>query len=274
MRIKLFEGGSSDNTGSGEDWDLVDSDIVVGETSEQEVATLVPCETGASDGGLALFVLGINGASLDVNNELLWGEIPDLDTGVGTEYEPVLLGGEENAVNGTVNFGLAQEFTFNEVPDDGETVLATWGEVRGLGGHIKRVNLSLVTDEGVLEGHGLVVPYLDGLVPWGADNDGGLVVLVEFNAWNPISVSVLFYGEFALTNSVPDLDVLVSATGSDLSVIGGESNCENISGVTNESLDGSTLFQVPEAESAVPWTGEAISAVLRKTQVTDEVRVT
>ena len=51
-------------------------------------------------------------------------------------------------------------------------------------------------------------------------------------------MSALLDGELALTDGVPDLEVLVSATGGNLSVIGGESDGENVSGVADESLDG------------------------------------
>ncbi len=71
-----------------------------------------------------LLAAGVNGGGLDVNDELLRGEIPDLDAVFGSEDEPVLLGGEENAVDGAVNFSLSEEFSFNEVPDDSETVFA------------------------------------------------------------------------------------------------------------------------------------------------------
>ena len=65
-------------------------------------------------------------------------------------------------------------------------------------------------------------------------------------------VGTLLDGELALTNGVPDLEVLVSATAGNLSVVGREGNCEDISGVANESLDCGALLQVPEAESTVP----------------------
>jgi hypothetical protein len=58
-------------------------------------------------------------------------------------------------------------------------------------------------------------------------------------------MSVLLNGEFALSNGVPDLEVLVNTTTSDLSVIWGEGNGENVSCVTNESLNGASLFEVP-----------------------------
>ena len=66
------------------DNDLVDTNVVVSETSEEEVSVLVPCETGAADGFLLIFVSCINWGSLEVNNEFLGWKIPDLDTGVST----------------------------------------------------------------------------------------------------------------------------------------------------------------------------------------------
>lgn len=106
--------------------DLVDSDVVVVETGEEEVSALVPGQTGASNWGWLLFSVGVNGDSLEVNDELLGGEIPDLDTVVSTENEPVVLGGEEHAVDWAVDFLLSEEFALNEVPDHGETVFTTW----------------------------------------------------------------------------------------------------------------------------------------------------
>lgn len=105
--------------------DLVDPNVVVIKTSEKEVSALVPCQAGAADWGSLLLLVSINWGGLDVNNELLGWEIPDLDTVIGTQNEPVVLGGEENAVDWAVNFFLSEEFTFNEVPDDGNTVFTT-----------------------------------------------------------------------------------------------------------------------------------------------------
>lgn len=65
-------------------------------------------------------------------------------------------------------------------------------------------------------------------------------------------MGVLFNGELALSNSVPDLKVLISSTTGDLSVIWGESDGKNVSGVANESLYGLSLFQVPKSKSTVP----------------------
>lgn len=269
----MLANSSSEWISSGSD-DLVDSDVVVVETSEEEVSALVPGQAGATNGGLLLLSGGIDGGGLDVNDELLWRKIPNLDAVLGSQNQPVLLGGEENAVDGAVNFSLSEELALNEVPDDSETVFASWSQVRSLGGHVEWVDLRFVANEGVLEGHSLVVPHLDGLVPWSADNDGVLGILVEFNAGNPVSVSILLNSEFALSNGVPDLEVLISSTTGNLSVIGGEGNGKNVSCVANESLNGLSLFQVPESQGSVPWTSQAISAILWEAQITDKVWVT
>ena len=110
-------------------------------------------------------MVGVKRSGLDVSDELLGGEIPDLNSVLGSEDEPVFLGGEENAVDRAINFGLAEELALNEVPDDSDAVLTAGSQVRGLGGHVERVDLSLVADEGVLQGHCLVIPHLDGLIP-------------------------------------------------------------------------------------------------------------
>ena len=86
-------------------------------------------------------------------------------------------------------------------------------------------------------------------------------------------MGTLLNSEFSLTDGVPDLEILVSATAGNLSVVGGESDGKNVSCVANESLDCLTLLQVPEAESAVPRTGKNVSAVLREGKVAHEVRV-
>ena len=62
-----------------------------------------------------------------------------------------------------------------------------------------------MTCEGVLEVHGLVIPYFDGSIPRSRDYNWVFGILVEFNARDPVSVCVLFNSEFTLSNSVPNL---------------------------------------------------------------------
>lgn len=81
-----------------------------------------------------------------------------------------------------------------------------------------------MTNKCVLKSHSLVIPDFDCLVPRSADNNWILSVLVELNARNPVGMGVLFNGEFAFSNGVPDLKVFISSTTGNLSVIWGESD--------------------------------------------------
>lgn len=252
--------------------DLVDTDVVVCEAGEQNVAVLVPGQGGAANGGSSLLI-GVDRGNLDVSNELLRGEIQNLDALLGTDDQPVLLGSEEDNVHGAVHLLLSEELALDEVPNDNEAVLATRGQEGGLRDHGERVDLSLVADKGVLKSHSLVVPHLDCLVPGGADNNGGLAILEELDGRNPVGVGALLNGELALAHGVPDLEVLVSAAAGNLSVVGGEGDGEHVSRVADESLDGVALLEVPQAEGAVPRAGEDVSAVLREGEVAHEVRV-
>jgi hypothetical protein len=90
--------------------------------------------------------------------------------------------------------------------------------------------------------HGVVVPDLDSLVPGGGNDDWVLGVMVELDSRDPVGVGVFLNSEFALSDGVPDLQSLVSSSGSDLSVIGGHVNGEHVSGVSNKSLSSFSLL--------------------------------
>lgn len=76
----------------------------------------------------------------------------------------------------------------------------------------------------MLQSHGLVAPHLDGLIIRSTHNQGILSVLVELHARHPVSVGILIDCELALTHCVPNLELFVSSSAGNLSVIGGESN--------------------------------------------------
>ena len=133
--------------------------------------------------------------------------------------------------------------------------------------------MSLVADEGVHQAHGLVVPDLDGSVPRSGHNDWLLDVVVESDAGNPVGMWLLVDCELANTVDVPDLDVLVHGARDDLSVVRGESDGEDILGVTHQRSVGGALLQVPESDGSVPGGSEAESAVGGEIDVGDEMRL-
>lgn len=253
--------------------DLVDSDVAVWETSKQQVSSLVPGKTCAGNWLGVLVHVGVQGSDHDVVDEVLWWQVPYLDALVSSQNEPILLGGKENNVDVALGIATTEEFAFNQVPDHGLSVFSSWGQVGSLWSHIEGVDLTGVAGEGVLQTHGLVVPDLDGSVPWSTHNDGVLGVLVELDAWDPVSVGVLLNGELALAYGVPNLQVLVSAATGNLSVVRWKCNSENISWVTHKSLTGDTLLDVPESQGTVPWSRQSISAVLWELDIWNEVGV-
>ena len=62
-------------------------------------------------------------------------------------------------------------------------------------------------------------PNFDGSVPRASCENGVLGVRGESNRGNPVIVHIILNSELALSNCIPDLDVLVSATRSNLPVV-------------------------------------------------------
>jgi len=260
-----------------------DSDGGIGETGIEVLLVLGPDEGSATDRCWDLW--GLSGSLLLLNwsgdflldfvfiDEFSAWEVIDLDTFLGTNDEPVKLGGEEDNVDGRFSINLIKMSTLNKVPDVDLTVSTTGGDEVGVWCEIKSVDLSLMSDESVHKSHNGVIPNLDGLVPGGRDDDWGLEILEISDAGNPVSVLVGINGEFALTVDVPDLDLLVHGTGGNLSVIWGESNGQNILGVTNKGGSGGGRLEVPESDGTIPGGGESESGILGEIEVGDEMGV-
>jgi len=142
--------------------------------------------------------------------------------------------------------------SFNKVPDVDLTVSTTGGDEVGVWCKIEGVDLSFVSYKSVHEGHDGVIPNLDGLIPRGGNNDWLFDIVEVSNAGNPIGMRVLVNGEFANSVDVPNLDGFIDGSRGDLSVIWGESNREDILGVTNKSLVGLGGLEVPESDGTIP----------------------
>jgi len=169
---------------------------------------------------------------------------------------------------------LSEPLALDDVPDHDLTVTGAGGEEGGVLNDIKGGNLSLVTGEGVKEGHVEVIPDLDGLIPRGSDAESGLASVVETDDGNGIGMLVLVDGELALGTGVPDLDVSIEGSSDDLSVISGKSDGKDVSLVTDELGDGAAGLDVPETDGTVPRGGESETGVTGKLDLGDEVRVT
>lgn len=251
----------------------VHTDEVVGPASEEQGTVLVPGQRGAAEGLLGVSLVGLHGGLGDLLEDLGAGQVKNLDTVLGTDDQPVELLGEEHAVDGGLEVLAGEPLALEEVPDDDVTVTGSRGEVGGTVDHVEGVNLSLVAGESVHEVHVQVVPDLDGSIPRGSHADGRLLGVVELDAGNGISVLVLVDGMLALRTGVPDLDLLVETSSDDLSVVVGESNGEDISGVTNELGDGLSLLNGPETDGTIPGSGESETGVSGENNLRNEVGV-
>jgi len=231
------------------------SDHAVGPAGVEVLLVLGPGQRGATNSLVGLFAIAgvaIEVLSLVGVDELSVWEIVHSDTFLGTNDEPVDLGGEEQDVNGRLSIDLIKMSSLDEVPDVDLTVSSSRGDEHGVLGEVEAVDLGLVSDESVHQAHGLVVPDLDGSVPRGGHDDWLLDVVVESDAGDPVGMWLLVDGELADTVDVPDLNVLVHGARDDLSVIWGESDGEDILLVTNHSLVGGALLQVPESDGSIP----------------------
>ena len=249
--------------------------MVVGPAGVEVGLGLGPGEGKTAEGllGSALVVLHASGGDL-ILNELLLGEVKDLDAALGGNDQPVELLGEEDGVDGGVAVVLGEPFALDDVPDHDHTIAGAGSEEGGVLDDIKGGNLSLVTTEGVEKGHVEVIPDLDGLIPRGGDAESGLLGVVESDDGDGISMVVLVDGELALGTGVPNLDVLVEGTSDDLSVVGGEGNGQNIFLVTEKLGDSSSGGNVPETDGTIPGGRESEAGVAGELDLGDEVRVT
>ena len=67
--------------------------------------------------------------------------------------------------------------------------------------------------------------------------------------------------EFAVAESVPQLDGAVTRARDDLAVIGGKGNGENVVVVADKSLGSDTSRKLPQAEGFIPGSGEGVGTV-------------
>lgn len=186
---------------------LVDIDISVGRSSEEDVAISGPRER--SDPGELGNVLAWLGDAVD---DSLGLEVPDLNAVIGGSAEPVVLGRERQGVDGGSGGQRVQVLAFVDVPEHSSSVLTTRSNQRTVWGNGQGVNDTSVTNQVGPELAVSQVPYLDDLVPTSRNNQGLLSGRRESNAGNPVVMLILLNGVLALTESVPELDGSVTTS--------------------------------------------------------------
>lgn len=255
---------------------MVDSDETIRESGEQLLSDGVPGE-GGTGGSLRLLSSGslLEGLSLDVGDGLLAGvdEIPDLDSVLSSDGDPLHLGVEGDGVDdssGLVESGVVREI--RDGPDLELLVSSSGGDVGGEGGDAEGVDVSVVSLEGVSDLE-LGVPDLESSVPTGGGEEGVLAGRRVSEAADPVGVVVLLRGVLALSVDVPELDGSVGTRGDDLSVVEREGAGQSLSGVSDEGSGGDSRSEVPQSEGLVPRGGEGVVVVGTQGDVRHEVVV-
>ncbi|KAJ0879195.1 hypothetical protein HanRHA438_Chr10g0448591 [Helianthus annuus] len=212
--------------------------------------------------------------NLEINDNGLALQIPDLDAGLSGRTEPVPVRAEAKSVNDAPSFERVESLTLREIPEQNHAVFATTGTQGTIRGDRNSVDVSGVAGQGGPELAVGEVPDLDGLIPGGRNNGGLESVGAETNAAHPVSVRIsVLNGVLALAQSVPELDGLVPRGGYDLPVVDGESHGEDVFGVPHKAPGGGSSVQIPQPELSVPRAREGELAVGGKDHVLDKVRV-
>jgi len=168
-----------------------------------------------------------------------------------------------------------QVFSFMKIPQHSSSVLTSGSTQGTIRRNSDSVDVSSVTVEVILEFAITEVPDLDSLVPSSGDNEWIFSVWGESDAANPVTVGTSsINGVFAFTKGVPQFDASITRTRNNLSVIRGESNTEDIVGVSSENFGGCSVCEVPKSQGFIPRAGESESSIGRQNNVLNEVRVT
>ncbi len=248
--------------------DLVDIDISVGRTGEEDVAVGGPRER-SDPGELGNVLAGLG----DAVDDSLGLEVPDFNTVVRGSAEPVVLRGERQGVYGGSGGQRVQVLALVDVPEHGGAVLATRGDQGTVRRDGQGVYDTVVTNQVGAKLAVGQVPDLDDLVPTGRDDQGLLGGGRETNAGNPVVVLVLLDGVLALAEGVPQLDALVTTGRDDLSVVSRETDREDIALVRDEGSDRLALVQVPQSQSLVPRTRQSKGTIGRQDDIRDSAVV-
>ena len=248
---------------------FVDIDVAVGGTREQDIAVRRPRQ-GGDPRQLGNVLAGLG----DAVDDALGLEVPDLNAVVGGGTEPVVLGGERQGVDGGASGQRVQVLALIDVPEHGSSVLATRGDEGTIRGDGQSVDDSVVADKVGSQLAVGQVPHLDDSVPTSRHDQGLLSGGRETDARDPVVVLVLLDGVLALTKGVPELDGLITTGRDDLSVIGGETDGEDITLVGEERSDRLSLVQVPQSQGLVPRSRQGVSTIGRKDNIGNRAVVT
>jgi hypothetical protein len=139
--------------------DTPSTDLVVSVTSEQSLAVSGPGQADAL--GLTALLALLDELGLELINLALLLKVEDGDAAGGGGAEPVAVGGEDESVDLVAGVEGVEVLGLVEIPEHGDTVLATGGAEGSVGRDGDGVDVAGVTDVVGLETAGSELPNLD-----------------------------------------------------------------------------------------------------------------
>jgi len=251
---------------------LPNTDHLIGVTSKDGVRVSAPGNRDTS--GLLGLSIEFGGLLGELGNAFLLLKIEDLDAVLGGSADPVLGGIEDELINLATSLELVHALALLKVPDEDGTLLASSSAEGALGRNTDSVEVASGVSEVVLQLEVLTkAPDLNKVIPAAGNSNRGGRVGGEGNIRDPLGVTLVLKGEFALTKSVPELDKTITTARHDLTVISRESNSKNILGVTDETTSAATAGQIPQTEGVIPAARKGVVTIVRKLDVLDKVAV-
>lgn len=116
-------------------------------------------------------------------------------------------------------------------------------------------------------------PYLDKLIPSSRYNDGVFGIHGESNTGDPLRVSVIGDGYFAVPENIPELDGAISGAADNLAVVWRKGNRQHVIRVADEASRGLASGQFPQSQRLVPGGRHGVLSITRNGAVLDEVVV-
>jgi len=246
----------------------VDSDDIVGVSSKEGLSVSRPCKGDRLWDNVALLW-----SHLDLIDDALALEVPDLDSSGGSSAQPVAVRRKDEGIDDVASFQGVEVLVLVQVPEHGDSVPTSGsaeGSVRGDGDGVDVAGVSVVVGLQFALGD---IPDLDELVPSGRDKDRVEGVWGESDGRDPFGVAVVGDGVLALSEGVPQLDGLVTGGGDDLAVIRGEADGEDVVGVSDESAGGLAGGDVPEAKGLVPGSRQCKLPIRRNDDILNKMVV-
>lgn len=257
-----------------------DTDLVISVTSIESRTISRP---GKRDTLGMVSALGDGELGLEVVDNGLAVQVPDLDRGGSGRAEPVTVGAEDEGMDEIAGLEGVQVLGGLEVPEHDSGVLATRSTESTIRRDSNGVAVSSMSNvvNGELRSGSVQVPNLDELVPTSSNDHGLLWVRREADTGDPLRVArgrriTTRRGSevtHQVTTSVPDLNGLVTGSRDNETVVRRERDRHDIIIVANETSLGLTSGKIPETHSLIPRGSEGETTISRQSNVLDEVVV-